>query len=140
MKTLVLLLSLTLSASCLAQNIVTATITNFKSNKGFCHACIFENAASFQKMEALSCVSVPVKDQKTTVTFENLADGSYAIFVFHDENNNKKMDRNFLGIPREGYGASSNKLPFASAPRFSENKFSLSNKASLQLNIRLRNM
>jgi len=34
--------------------------------------------------------------------------GKYAVSVFHDENSNGKLDTNFLGIPREGVGASNN--------------------------------
>ena len=40
------------------------------------------------------------------LNFKDVAPGKYAIKVFHDENENKKMDRNFLGIPKEGYGFS----------------------------------
>jgi uncharacterized protein (DUF2141 family) len=60
--------------------------------------------------------------------------------VFHDENNNNKMDKNFLGIPKEGYGASKNKLPFASAPTFNDNMFMLKDGATGNVLIRLRNL
>lgn len=122
------------------QNDVTVQVENFKNNEGVCQACIFQNALAFEKMNALQCVMATIKDKKSLLSFSGLPDGSYAIFVFHDRNNNRKMDKNFLGIPKEGYGASSNKLPFASAPKFSENKFHLSSQSSLKLNIRLRNM
>lgn len=36
--------------------------------------------------------------------FEDLPPGQYAVQVMHDENDNGKLDSNFLGIPREGYG------------------------------------
>ena len=123
-----------------AQNKVTAEVENFKSNQGICQACIFQSATSFEKMEALQCINVVVKDKRAVLTFTGLPDGTYAIFVFHDVNNNKKMDKNFFGIPKEGYGASNNKLPFAAAPKFSENKFILSNQSFVQLKIRLRNI
>jgi uncharacterized protein (DUF2141 family) len=122
------------------QNQVTAQVENFKNDKGFCQACIFSSAASFSKMEPFQCVSNKITSGKSSIQFENIPDGTYAIFVFHDQNNNKKMDRNFFGIPKENYGASSNNLPFASSPRFSENKFVLLNNASLNLNIKLRKM
>jgi len=32
--------------------------------------------------------------------------GTYAIACYHDENDNGKLDTNFLGIPKEGTGAS----------------------------------
>jgi uncharacterized protein (DUF2141 family) len=52
--------------------------------------------------------------------FKNIAPGDYAVIVFHDENLNRKLDKNFLGIPREGYGASNNVRPAMSAPGFKE--------------------
>ena len=123
-----------------AQNQVTAEVENFKNNDGICKACIFQSASSFEKMEAFQCVNATVKDKRAVLTFSGLPDGSYAIFVFHDVNRNNKMDNNFLGIPKEGYGASKNKLPFAAAPKFTENKFVLSNNSTVQLKIRLRNL
>ena len=123
-----------------AQNKVTAEVENFKNNQGICKACIFQTATSFEKMEALQCINTSVKDNRAVFSFSGLPDGTYAIFVFHDVNNNNKMDKNFLGIPKEGYGASSNKLPFAAAPKFSDNKFVLANQSSVQLKIRLRNI
>jgi uncharacterized protein (DUF2141 family) len=50
------------------------------------------------------------------------------------------MDKNFLGIPSEGYGASKNKLPFASAPTFKDNQFVVVNKVTVSIGIRLRNL
>jgi len=40
--------------------------------------------------------------------FPGVAAGTYAVSAFHDENSNGKLDRNFMGIPREGVGASNN--------------------------------
>jgi uncharacterized protein (DUF2141 family) len=50
------------------------------------------------------------------------------------------MDKNFLGIPKEGYGASNNKLPFAAAPSFNDNKFILGKGETKHLSIKLRNL
>lgn len=38
--------------------------------------------------------------------FEDVPPGRYAVAVFHDENDNEKMDANFLGFPKEGFGFS----------------------------------
>ena len=37
---------------------------------------------------------------------EGLPIGSYAFAVFFDENNNKKLDKNLVGVPMEPYGFS----------------------------------
>jgi uncharacterized protein (DUF2141 family) len=48
------------------------------------------------------------------------------------------MDKNFLGIPKEGYGASKNKLPFAAAPSFNENRFAVEHNTTVRLTVKLR--
>ena len=46
---------------------------------------------------------------KTVVyTFKDVPLGTYAIAIFHDTNSNTKLDKNFLGIPKEGYAFSNN--------------------------------
>ena len=59
------------------------------------------------------------------VTFEDLPYGTYAITILHDENGNLKVDANFLGIPKEGYGFSNNARNLFRAPKFEEAKFEL---------------
>jgi uncharacterized protein (DUF2141 family) len=97
---------------------VIAQVSNFESNKGVLRACIFDNASAFngESGSPVKCITVTVANKRSEIVFDNLASGNYAIFLFHDVNNNNKMDKNFLGIPKEGYGASNNKLPFAAAP------------------------
>ncbi|MGK0364203.1 MAG: hypothetical protein ACI85O_001260 [Saprospiraceae bacterium] len=49
--------------------------------------------------------------------------GTYAIAIFHDENNSGYMDQNFIGIPLEPYGFS---VPYSSkwrVPKFEDVKF-----------------
>src|SRR3546814_1591535 len=36
------------------------------------------------------------------------AAGRYSVALYHDENGNKEFDKDFLGIPSEGYGFSKN--------------------------------
>ena len=139
-KIVFFLVILLTSAHLPAQNKIEATINNFENNKGLCRACLFNSAASFEKSDPFLCLQVNVIGRTARVVFDNVPDGTYAIFVFHDANNNNKMDKSWLGIPSEGYGASKNKLPFAAAPKFDANKFFLSNNLNLKLNIRLRNL
>ena len=50
-------------------------------------------------------------------------DGEYAIAFFIDATGNKKLDKNFLGIPKEQYGFSNNAMGTLSAPTFEQAKF-----------------
>ncbi|HFU76072.1 MAG TPA: DUF2141 domain-containing protein [Arcobacter sp.] len=45
--------------------------------------------------------------------------------IFHDENNNKKLDINVLGMPKEGFGFSNNPKISFSEPSFKECSFKL---------------
>ncbi|GJL69608.1 MAG: hypothetical protein NPIRA06_22430 [Nitrospirales bacterium] len=50
-------------------------------------------------------------------------EGKYAVVVYHDENDNHKFDRNFIGLPTEGFGVSNNPSLFLAAPNFEESSF-----------------
>ena len=56
-------------------------------------------------------------------TFTEIPSGDYAIAIFHDSNTNGRLDKNFLGIPKEGYGFSSNATATFGAPSFGKAKF-----------------
>jgi uncharacterized protein (DUF2141 family) len=49
--------------------------------------------------------------------------GRYAVVVYHDENDNHKFDRNWIGLPTEGFGVSNNPSLFLAAPTFEESSF-----------------
>ncbi len=139
LRILILFLLSTLGAS--AQGKVTAEITNFENNKGVLRACLFDNANAFAgKGSPVQCVEVMVTNKTARIVFDRVPAGTYAVSVFHDANNNNEFDTNFLGIPSEGYGASRNSLPFAAAPKFNDNKFTVTSGMVTELKIRLRNL
>lgn len=53
------------------------------------------------------------------------APGYYAVALFHDENENRHFDTNFLGIPVEGYGFSNNPRLTLGPPPLKEARFSV---------------
>ncbi len=141
-RTVVSLTALFFLANASAQSKVIAEISNFKNDKGVCRACLFNNTASFkgESGQPFACAALPVKNKNAQATFQNVPAGNYALFVFHDENSNNKIDRNFLGIPKEGYGASKNKLPFAGAPTYNDNKFTVEINSIVKLPVKIRNL
>jgi uncharacterized protein (DUF2141 family) len=54
----------------------------------------------------------------------------------HDENDNRKLDKNFLGLPTEGYDVSNNKTYAMSSPKWSESTFRVGAR-DVSLNISL---
>lgn len=72
-----------------------------------------------------------------TVTFDNLPAGNYAVAAYHDSNRDRQLNRNGLGIPREGYGFSNNPPLQARAAKFQEAAFLVAGQ-NTQINVRLR--
>jgi uncharacterized protein (DUF2141 family) len=58
--------------------------------------------------------------------FAAVAPGAYAVAVVHDENGNGRLDRNLLGIPTEGVGASNNPVSHFGPPKFGDARFDYS--------------
>ena len=55
-----------------------------------------------------------------TAVWKDLPPGNYAVAAIHDENSNHKLDRNFLGIPKEGFGFANNPHVGLAAPGFNQ--------------------
>lgn len=72
-------------------------------------------------------------NKDATCTFTQLPYGDYAVTFFKDENNNGRLDTNFIGIPKEPVGASN--MTDSGRPSFSKCKFSLQ-KQNQTLNLK----
>ncbi|RCS27163.1 DUF2141 domain-containing protein [Polaribacter sp. WD7] len=127
----VLVLSVTNSLT--AQNkTITATVVNVTSNDGKVGFALY-NKATFMK-KPLQAKNAKIIEGKSTVTFENLSDGEYAIICYHDKNDNNRMDFESNGMPKEDYGTSNNVMSFG-PPQFNDAKFLLTTK-NISLDIR----
>jgi len=60
------------------------------------------------KEEVIKGFSEGITDNKCVIVIKDLQPGKYAFKFFHDENNDEKLNTNFMGIPKEGYGFSNN--------------------------------
>lgn len=124
----------TLSPLLEAQSTGTATltvhVTGARNAKGNIRVALFRDAKGFPNdtSHAIHTQAADIDPQTSSaqVVFADLPDGVYAVSVFHDENMNEKLDKNFVGVPKEGYGASNNPKKRMGPPTFDETKFQLS--------------
>jgi uncharacterized protein (DUF2141 family) len=77
----------------------------------------------------------PVAEKNNIFIFKDLATSICAVRVFHDANNNGKIDKGFFGQPIEGWGVSNDARGFMSAPPF--NKMLLTVSGETKTAIRL---
>lgn len=119
-----------------AQNTIEVEVVNFDSNKGTAFIALYNTEGSFLEIEYKGG-KVAIKDRKAVLTFKNIPDGIYAISVFHDEDGNGEITTNFLGIPKESYGASNNAKGTFGPPKWENAKFEVGNGEVLNMKIRL---
>jgi uncharacterized protein (DUF2141 family) len=88
---------------------LTVRVDGLHSAKGTVLLELDDSVAGWDnKVKPLATGSVKAAMGEVTYTFKNLPPGTYAVGVIDDENDNGKLDTNFLGIPKEGYGFSNN--------------------------------
>jgi uncharacterized protein (DUF2141 family) len=71
-----------------------------------------------------------------TAHFKDLPPGQYAAVVFQDFNGNGKLDKNFLGIPKEPYGFSNDARGSAGPPKFSDAAVTLSPDGTTKIELK----
>ena len=106
---------------------ITVTLLNASSDEGTLNFA-FYNEDTFMKGAPLFSKVGKITDGKSSVVFENIPSGEYAIICYHDENSNKRMDFMDNGMPKENYGTSNNPLSFG-PPNYEESKFVVKNEA-----------
>ena len=138
-RTVIVLALLFFSASAIAQSAQSVVIENPGKKKGKLYIGWYNKAGDFRKPDkAVFEKIVTVAGSETvSVSFENVSPGTYAIALFLDENDNGKIDTNFLGIPREKYGFSNNIYPLMRPATFKESSF-LVNGTEKTITIRLK--
>jgi uncharacterized protein (DUF2141 family) len=101
------------------------SITNLDSDKGVLVVAVLNSAEQFSSGDLTfrANENVPIKDGKATVSFEDIPYGTFAVKTFHDENSNGKLDTNFVGYPKEGFGFSNNAMGKFGPPTFEQAKF-----------------
>jgi uncharacterized protein (DUF2141 family) len=81
-----------------------------------------------------------LQDLVADFTFVGLPPGSYALFVFHDENSNGNFDTGLLGRPLEGRGFSEvlpeEMSPLANHIRFKRAKFTLNASRGITIGLK----
>ncbi len=88
---------------------LTVTITDIREARGFLMVALVNSDAAWNNKEkSVAEQKVAAAQGEVKLQFKDLTPGTYAVQVMHDENENYKLDTNFLGIPTEGYGFSNN--------------------------------
>ena len=137
-----------LFVSCLTTNIVsmetnqtfslTVNMSGFRNDKGIVRVGLIDGPAGFpaDPQRIIDNRDVNIQNKRATAVFPNVKAGKYVVAVFHDENNSKKIDMNFLGIPKEGFSFSNNPSLWKLKPSYEDCQFSIEKNTDIPLQIK----
>ena len=113
---------------------LTINIAGLSSDKGSLLVGVYNTKESFLKKPFESDI-IKIINKKSIITFKNIPKGAYAVSFIHDENDNKKLDTNFIGIPKEDFGCSNNAQGFMGPPKYEDAKFQLTENKTINIKI-----
>lgn len=133
----IFLFSFTFLAEAKPKGDISVKVTNIKSGKGTVRVALYKDVKKFEhRQRPYKWKIVKPKDEAITVVFDDIEYGKYAIAVFHDVNGNGKLDKNFINIPTEPYGFSTNFREITNEPKFEDIIFRF-NKKKMKTRIKL---
>ena len=113
---------------------ITVLVEDVKNNNGKMYFALYNNESDFLEERYRGAVELITLNKSTTV-FKNIPSGTYAVSVFHDRNDNGKIDTNFIGVPKEDYGCSNDANGFMGPPKWKNAKFTLNKDIEISINL-----
>jgi len=103
----------------------TIIVSGVKNNEGYIDVKIYTDKKGFLKEElAIETIRKKASKGQTLIPISKLHEGTIAVVVYHDEDNDGKLKTGFFWRPKEGF-AFSNKYTPKGPPKF--------NKATIKL-------
>ena len=123
----------------LAQGSVTVHVKPVQDAKGEISVALYRKPSDFPHPVRVYVAQTPKAVKGTNIIrFTNLPAGNYAAAAYHDENGNKKLDKNIFGAPTEPYGFSNDARRLMSAPSFDEARFEIRNNEESEIHIQIK--
>lgn len=128
------LLGIACSSQLNAQNTLKITVTGVKKTIGSVLVSLFDSSTAFMK-KGLASQKIEVKGDTVEIIFDDLPEGEYAVTLFHDDNDNGKMDTGQYGIPAEAYGFSNNAKATYGPPKYDACKFEVKGDTAITIQL-----
>ena len=107
------------------ENVIHLIVSDVRSDRGTITADLHgDRPEEFLKKGAkILRVREPAEAGQVALCLPAPGSGTYAIGLYHDENGNRRLDKNFLGIPVEPLGVSNNSAFFFGPPSHADSAF-----------------
>ena len=114
---------------------LTVTVSNIKTQEGVIMVGLYKDENTFLE-KVFKTQKTEANSDSVTLTFDHIPAGEYGISLFHDKDENGKLNTNFIGIPSEPYAFSNNAKGMFGPAKWEDVKFSVIDKETIQ-NIKL---
>lgn len=104
-------------------------IDGLSTKKGEIRIAIFNSKENYTK-DPIYAEIISAECSVCVLSIENMPYGEYAIAVYHDKNENGKLDTNLLGIPKESYGFSNDARGKFGPASWEDARFIINEKSS----------
>ncbi|HSD09060.1 DUF2141 domain-containing protein [Flavobacterium sp.] len=111
---------------------LTVNVTSLKNNTGKLIAELYNSESKYLKT-AYKISSSDIKANAALVTFTEIPKGEYTVLVYHDANNNGKLDKYLIGMPKESVAVSNNAKGFLGPPKYEEAKFIVNSDSKINI-------
>lgn len=113
------------------------TLKKLPSTQGKVLFLLFQDRVGFPDDKTSSVQSGSLElSSGNTLEIKDLRPGTYALSVIHDENENDKLDTNFIGIPKEAFGFSNNPRIYFGPPSFEKASFELNKDSAITIKMK----
>jgi uncharacterized protein (DUF2141 family) len=122
------------------QHNVKVEITGIRSTQGKIRIGVYISSKRFEEKKDSKIIQIEklkLVNNKLFYTFY-LEPGTYGLSLLDDENDNTKMDYNFIGLPKEGFGFSNYYHSGFTYPKFENFAFTVKPMGETNVVIKLR--
>jgi uncharacterized protein (DUF2141 family) len=122
-----------------AAGALAVAVAGARSDAGQICAALYDAADAFPKAgkhRRLACA--PIAKGGAVIVFPKLAPGDYAVYAFHDEDSDRTLKTNWIGMPKEGVGTSRGAKGFMGPPKFDDAKLAVAAGAPTRIRIALK--
>ncbi len=121
MKFRCLLLLAFLPVTLLGQTQLRIDVEGVERSEGEIQVALYTHEKDFLSLEKVFRTdSIKASEGTTHIILDDLPVGTYALAIFHDRNSNRRLDTNWIGIPKEPVGFSNARMKAFGPPSFKD--------------------
>lgn len=118
---------------------LTVEIEGLRNSVGNIDMLVFNQSVGWpdEIPHSIRAYEVPAVEGNMVLKVENLPPGDYAVIVVHDENLNRRIDKDWRGVPIEQWGMSNNPRVYFKTPAFDRARFRMDTDMQIHIPLKL---